>query len=75
VYVYEQQQNNLFVHHEIMMSAFPLDIEWLNVDLGTINQPVANRGNYAIVSTFLPEIEIWDLDLADAIEPTLTLGG
>lgn len=58
-----------------MMSAFPLDIEWLNTDLATIGQPVSNRGNLAIVSTFLPEIEIWDLDLADAIEPTLTLGG
>lgn len=75
MYVYEEQTNNLYVHHEIMMSAFPLDIEWLNIDLGSIGQPVANRGNYAIVSTFLPEIEVWDLDLADAIEPLLTLGG
>ena len=37
VYVYEQDKNNLFVHHEIMLSAFPLDIEWLKVNLGSIN--------------------------------------
>ena len=35
--MYEQEKSNLFVHHEIMLSAFPLDIEWLKVDLGSIN--------------------------------------
>ena len=32
-------------------------------------------GNFAIVGTFLPEIEIWDLDVLNAIEPTTILGG
>jgi periodic tryptophan protein 1 len=32
-------------------------------------------GNLAIVSSFLPEIEIWDLDVNNAIEPLLILGG
>jgi periodic tryptophan protein 1 len=27
------------------------------------------------VGTFLPEIELWDLDLIDALEPKITLGG
>jgi len=27
------------------------------------------------LGTFLPEIEIWDLDTIDAIEPYSTLGG
>lgn len=75
VYVYEQEANNLYVHHEIMMSAFPLSIQWLNADMKDFGKAVANRGNYAIVSTFLAEIEIWDLDLADAIEPVMVLGG
>ncbi len=26
VYVYEQDKNNMYVHHEIMLSSFPLDI-------------------------------------------------
>ena len=46
-----------------MLSAFPLSIEWLNVNLGSFQGNQAERGNYAIVSTFLPEIDIWDLDL------------
>lgn len=31
-------------------------------------------GNFAIVGSFLPEIEIWDLDVLDVIEPTMVLG-
>lgn len=54
VYIYEQEVNNLFVHHEIMLSAFPLDIEWLKVSLGSINSGSPSKGNYAIVSSFLP---------------------
>lgn len=64
VYVYEQESNNLFVHHEIMLSSFPLAMEWLNVNLGSINSNNPTKGNFAIVSTFLPEIEIWNLDMA-----------
>jgi len=36
---------------------------------------VQQPGNYAIVGTFLPEIEIWNLDVLNVIEPTFTLGG
>ena len=71
MYVYEQDKNNLFVHHEIMLSAFPLSIEWLNCSLSSIMEQGAKleKGNYAIVSSFLPEIEIWNLDKVDAVEP------
>ncbi len=75
MYVYEQELNNLFVHHEIMMSAFPLDIQWLRVSLGSISSGSPAKGNYAIVGSFLPEIEIWNLDLTEAIQPDVLLGG
>lgn len=73
--MYEQEQNNLYVHHEIMLSAYPLDIEWLKVNLGSINSNNPTKGNYAIVASFLPEIEIWNLDLTEAIAPDVILGG
>lgn len=39
-----------------MLSSFPLSMEWLNVDLGSISSNNPTKGNYAILSTFLPEI-------------------
>lgn len=57
------------------MSAFPLAIEWLSVDPRSFSQDVASVGNFVIVGTFLPEIEIWDLDVLNAIEPLIVLGG
>jgi len=37
-----------------MLSAFPLDIQWLRVNLGSLSSNNPAKGNYAIVSTFLP---------------------
>jgi periodic tryptophan protein 1 len=75
IYVYEQEKNNLYVHHEIMLSAFPLSICWLNTSLESLSQAKHEKGNFAIVSSFLPEIEIWNLDVTEAVEPDLVLGG
>ncbi|KAL4486038.1 hypothetical protein ABPG72_003972 [Tetrahymena utriculariae] len=75
VYVYEEDRNNLFVHHEIQLSAFPLCLEWLRVDPSSFDASVQKPGNFAIVGSFLPEIEVWNLDVLNIIEPTFTLGG
>lgn len=64
-----------------MLSAYPLAIEWLNCSLDSIRgmsgggAAKLEKGNFAILGTFLPEIEIWNLDQADAVEPDLILGG
>jgi periodic tryptophan protein 1 len=63
------------VHHEVQLSAFPLSIEWLPVQPTAIEAGTAERGNFAIVSSFLPEIEIWNLDIVNVLEPTVILGG
>lgn len=65
----------MYVHHEVMLSSFPLDIEWLRVNLGSIGSNEHKKGNYAIVGSFLPEIEFWNLDVLEAVEPELALGG
>jgi periodic tryptophan protein 1 len=47
VYVYDHKSSDLYVHHEIILSSYPLCIEWLNNFRG---QSV----NYVIVGSFLP---------------------
>jgi len=57
-----------------MLSSFPLCVEWLPYQPGSLSTGGA-KGNYVIVGSFLPEIEIWNLDELNALEPAYTLGG
>ena len=66
VYVYDHKTSDLYVHHEIILGAYPLCLEWLNTWQG-------QKTNHVIVGTFLPEIEIWNLD-SENCEPTAILG-
>jgi len=72
VYVYEEEEENLYVHHDVMLPAFPLCVEWIGCPLAD----TASRtlGNYAAVGTFDLEIEIWSLDVMEAIYPAMVLG-
>lgn len=67
VYIYDHKTSDLYVHHEIILSSYPLCLEWLNMFRG-------ERTNMVIVGSFLPEIELWDLNKEDC-EPVYTLGG
>ncbi|KAI8973573.1 WD40-repeat-containing domain protein [Mycotypha africana] len=75
VYVYEENQDNLYVHHDIMLPSFPLCLEWL--DYHTHASKVGDQstsGNYVAIGTFDPDIEIWDLDTVDIMFPETILG-
>ena len=76
VYVYEDEVDNLYVHHDIMLPAIPLCIEWLDLPVGKDPTTVGpdSRGNYVAVGTFDPDIEIWDLDTIDCMYPNAILG-
>lgn len=78
IYVYDDSQENLYVHHDIMLPSFPLCLEWLDFPpAGPTSSPSADRtvpGNYVAVGTMDPEIEIWSLDTLDAIYPASVLG-
>jgi periodic tryptophan protein 1 len=77
VWVYEEgnetESGNMYVHHDLMLSSFPLSVAWLDCvpDVSRSHQP----GNLVAIGTFNPEIEIWDLDTLDAVEPAGLLGG
>ncbi|KAJ2443296.1 rRNA-processing protein, partial [Coemansia sp. RSA 2424] len=73
VCVFEGESDNLFVHHDFMLPAFPLALEWLDYRVGRkAEQP--GGGSYVAVATFEPRIEIWDLDTMDGMYPDLVLG-
>jgi periodic tryptophan protein 1 len=77
VWVYEEagvtgsEETNLYVHHDVLLPAFPLCVSWLNC----APKSGTNEVNCAAIGTMYPGIEIWDLDCVDAVEPVTTLGG
>jgi periodic tryptophan protein 1 len=73
VYVYEDEADNLYVHHDIMLPAIPLCVEWTDIPVGKGAESRTN-GNFVAVGTMSPEIEIWDLDVVDNMYPNAILG-
>lgn len=69
VYVYNESGNALYVHHDNLLPTIPICMEWLNYNPAT-DKP----GNLVAVGTMGPEIEVWDLDLIDGLEPAFKLG-
>jgi periodic tryptophan protein 1 len=70
-HVYDEPNENLYVHHDLMLPSFPLCVEWLDFASGSSS---TTPGNYIAVGTFDPSIEIWDADLVDGLYPQAILG-
>ncbi|XP_064628695.1 periodic tryptophan protein 1 homolog [Lineus longissimus] len=69
VFIYNENDDDFFIHHDLLLPAFPLAMEWLDFDPGD-----ENPGNMVAVSSMEPTIGIWDLDIEDAVEPVVVLG-
>lgn len=74
VYVYEDEADNLYVHHDVMLPAIPLAVEWLDFPVGKEGTNAESRGNFVAVGTMDPDIELWDLDTVDCMYPNAILG-
>lgn len=74
-HVYDEPIENLYVHHDLMLPAFPLCVEWLDFPSGGPSSSRVNQsGSYVAVGTFDPSIEIWDADMVDGLYPDAILG-
>lgn len=74
VYVYEDEEDNLYVHHDIMLPAIPLAVEWLDLPVGKAASGPDARGNFVAIGTMEPDIELWNLDVVDSMYPDAILG-
>ncbi|GAA5953983.1 hypothetical protein JCM3765_000714 [Sporobolomyces pararoseus] len=73
IYVYDESEENLYVHHDLLLPAMPLCLEWLDFCPGRTNEE-GQKGNFVAVGTLDPEIEIWSLDVVDGLYPDAILG-
>ncbi|CAG9315797.1 unnamed protein product [Blepharisma stoltei] len=71
VFIYVENSGALYVHHDFFLTAYPLALEWLPYNPQTPNE----AGNCLAVGSFMPEIELWNLDIIDVLEPIGRLGG
>lgn len=70
VYVHNDEEGYLYVHHDVLLPCVPLCIEWLNYQPKAQGAP----GNFCAIGYMSPIIEVWDLDVMNSLEPIAKLG-
>ena len=76
VHIYDEESGNFYLHHDILLSAYPLSMAWLDcVPRESSSLDGHPAGSFVAVGTFHPEIEVWSTDVIDALEPECVLGG
>lgn len=68
IYVYNDNDGDMYVHHDLMLSSAPLCIDYLH------HKDNDEHSNLCIIGSMDPVIEIWDLDIIGCVEPAFKLG-
>ena len=79
IYVYEDEADNLYIHHDVMLPAIPLAVEWVSLPPGLDSNTRLRTGqnpgeNIAAIGMMQPDIELWDIDTVDCMYPHGLLG-
>jgi periodic tryptophan protein 1 len=86
VHCFNRADGSLYTHHDVTLPSFPLCLAWSDYAGDAAGEllartgawegaPGAYVGSYCAVGTFEPDIELWNLDVLDPLEPTLVLRG
>lgn len=68
IYVYNENDGDMYIHHDIVLKKAPLCIDWLNIPSASETNNICAIGNMS------PVIEVWDLDIINSVEPVFKLG-
>ena len=70
-YVYSSQDQNLYVHHDLLLPSFPLHLEWLDYtpapmldesqQQGQGGRAAGASGNFVAVGTMDPELSLFHI--------------
>lgn len=69
VQVYSEVEDH-YVHHDIILPAYPICFEWLNYSANC-----EESVNYIAIGDMTKEISIWDIDTVNTLEPVYKLIG
>ncbi|KRZ07076.1 Periodic tryptophan protein 1 -like protein [Trichinella zimbabwensis] len=69
VHVYNESEDSFYPHHHYMLEEAPLCIEHV-----IFNKDTRDKGNFCAVGTMDSAIELWNLDVVEAIEPVAIFG-
>ncbi|CAJ0941387.1 unnamed protein product, partial [Mesorhabditis belari] len=72
VHIYNEVNDDWYVHHDYILEAPPMCVETINYDPG--NNENTHSGNLLAVGTMDSKINIWDLDVVNSVVPVVTLG-
>lgn len=69
-WIYNETQKYIYCHHDYILSSCPIVVEWVGFGEGE-----NSAGNLVAVGTMEPDIEIWNFDVMNNIDPVLMLRG
>lgn len=64
------QQDDIYVHHEVYLPAYPLCFEYLD-----FSSDSDSKVNFVAIGDMQKDINVWDLDTVDVLDPVFTLTG
>lgn len=67
VYVYNEKDGDMYIHHDLILKSPALCVEWLSCD-------ESGYSNMCAIGSMKPVIELWDLDIFNCVEPVFKLG-